>query len=194
MYRDDATSEPAAAGTLANDAQGYPTMRGHAVTIQFGSASERPQLVLDESPSLLSVEQHAGIDHARLHEILALNGLDDDEGDAAPAEPRLMKCPQRHPEEGWPFAEPPTIATFTTHEVMNGATILFARHEENGEWTILDREDFTPDDLVAVCLSHVVELEPRLAKLADLPCGWSAQRWARRRSGTAGRIGRMSAR
>ncbi len=178
MYRDDATGEPAARGMMANDLRGYPATRGHAVTIRFGTASDRPQLILDKSESLLSLEQHAGIDHSRLHEILAQNGLDstEEDADAAPAGPRLMTCCRPHPGEGWPFAEPPTIATFTTREVMNGATILFAMHEDNGEWTILDREDWTQDDLVAVCLSHVVEREPNLARLADLPLGWAAQR------------------
>ncbi|MBL8740513.1 MAG: DUF2199 domain-containing protein [Myxococcales bacterium] len=185
IYRDNASGEPPVAGAMANDLRGYPPTRGHDLTIRFGTATERPQLILAKSENLLSREQHGGIDHARLHEILALNGLDStgEDADAAPEGPRLMRCSQSHPED-WPFAEPPTIATFTTRQVMEGATILFAKHEDNGEWTILDREDWTQDDLVAVCLSHVVEREPKLAKLADLPLGWAAQRSGARKKWT----------
>jgi hypothetical protein len=73
LYDEDGSSEPARAGTLANALPAYPGSLAVPVTIQFRDPTKRPSLFLkQEDESRLAIEQRAGIDDARYHEILGL--------------------------------------------------------------------------------------------------------------------------
>jgi len=60
----------------------------------------------------------------------------------------------------------------------SGKPILLVSHDEDDHgWQFLDGSE-NPDtgDAVDVCLSHVVETDPTLLVLAELPPGWQAWR------------------
>jgi hypothetical protein len=76
LYDRDASTEPAFFGTIANEPPGYKGLLGQPVTVQPGTASQRPQLTMaPDNRHLLSREQHSGIDIARQHELLERCGL-----------------------------------------------------------------------------------------------------------------------
>ena len=71
IYDEDGTSEPTRLGVLANALPAYPGSLGAPVIIQFREPSKRPSLYLQpDDESLLALEQRAGIDEARYHEIV----------------------------------------------------------------------------------------------------------------------------
>ena len=73
LYDEDGSSEHAHIGTLANNLPAYPGSLATPVSIQFREPTKRPSLFLKpEDGSRLAIEQRAGIDDARYHEILGL--------------------------------------------------------------------------------------------------------------------------
>ncbi len=75
LYDEDASLEPAAEGLLANELAPYSGSLGAPVIIKFRDARDRPSLHLErEYVGPLAVDQRAGIDQARYHEILAAVG------------------------------------------------------------------------------------------------------------------------
>jgi hypothetical protein len=83
--------------------------------------------------------------------------------------------------EPWPFRDPRNLATFTTWRVIRKADpILTVFHNaDDGSWQFLNTiggqaPDF--DDAAIVALEEIVQLDPSVALLADLPRGWHAWR------------------
>lgn len=78
----------------------------------------------------------------------------------------------------WPFADPENCATFTTPQVMRqGMPVLLVTHdEEDGFWQFLHGEVTEEDQPMIVALAVVVNQDPTLKELADLPIGWQATR------------------
>jgi hypothetical protein len=75
LYDEDGSSEPAAEGVLANELSPYSGSLGTPVIIKFRDAKNRPSLHLKpEFAGLLAVDQRAGIDEARYHQILGVIG------------------------------------------------------------------------------------------------------------------------
>jgi hypothetical protein len=75
LYDEDGSSAPAAEGVLANQLSPYSGSLGTPVVIKFRDAKNRPSLSLkSEDTSPLAVEQRAGIDKARYHQILGVIG------------------------------------------------------------------------------------------------------------------------
>ncbi|MBI2928957.1 MAG: DUF2199 domain-containing protein [Verrucomicrobia bacterium] len=70
LYHADATNEPPHPGKLSATIAGYEGLNGHPVSIQFGTASERPRLTLIPSTNLMYREQTEGITVHRVFEIL----------------------------------------------------------------------------------------------------------------------------
>lgn len=86
--------------------------------------------------------------------------------------------------DAWLFDDPPDLATFTTRQVFSeGAAILFVTHDEDdGGWQFLPGGEPDVANGLIAGLGCMVDLDPTLADLADLPLGW----WAwRDRSGSA---------
>lgn len=91
----------------------------------------------------------------------------------------LMTCCRNHPADPeWPFEDPPNLATFTTcHVTERGSHIVFASREvEDGAWVFLGPEEWAPEDGTVRCFQCMVEADPTLKALADLPLGWYAER------------------
>ena len=85
----------------------------------------------------------------------------------------MMKKPE------WPFADPPNVATISLRDIMEGRRpILIVTHDvDDGMWQFLDGRDApNSDDGVVLSLDCVLELDPSIAELADLPLGWRAWR------------------
>jgi hypothetical protein len=79
----------------------------------------------------------------------------------------------------WPFADPKNVAVFTTtHVLRRGQPILYVSHdEEDGAWQFhTGAEQLSADDAMIVSLEEMVEHDPTILELADLPCGWYAER------------------
>lgn len=99
--------------------------------------------------------------------------------------------------DGWLFPDPPTLATFTTRQVMRqGAPILYVVHDaDDGSWQFLTGEPVTEKDAMIVCLKEMVRHDPGLTELENLPPGWRAWReapgkeWQREKIGVGGRNG-----
>ncbi len=91
-------------------------------------------------------------------------------------------------EKNWPFDQPPNCAAiFLRQIVREGAPVLFVSHDEDDHgWQFLDGSE-SPDeaDALIVCMYHVLDSDPTLYQLSDLPPGWQAWRrsvdepWAR---------------
>ena len=82
-----------------------------------------------------------------------------------------------HSFNSWPFQEPVNTASFTTSQVLEGLRhILEVYHDHEGDWQFLCGTTNDVADLKLVCMGCMLERDPALAKLADLPSGWCAVR------------------
>lgn len=74
VYDQDSDAESPA--HIANQLPGYPPLLNHPVSIQFGSATERPTLWFPpDSHHQLAVEQRQGLTPVRYHELLEAIGF-----------------------------------------------------------------------------------------------------------------------
>lgn len=101
----------------------------------------------------------------------------------------IMTSIRRTDPAEWPFADPPNVAVFTSIRVLeDGAPIQFVAHdEEDGAWEFHPGPGPTPSaEAAVVALREIVDLDPSVAELHDLPVGWQAwldsppSRWRRR--------------
>jgi hypothetical protein len=78
----------------------------------------------------------------------------------------------------WPFLNAPNELTVTAAEVTRGERpVLFASHyPDDGGWALLHGGQFSMDAAQLVTLKSLVDADPSLKALADLPLGWSARR------------------
>ena len=91
----------------------------------------------------------------------------------------------------WPFDQPPNAGAITVRAVLDGAPILFVSHDEDDHgWQFLDGREPVVEDGRLICMADVLERDPGVAEVADLPPGWIAERadpgdaWRRRPTGT----------
>jgi hypothetical protein len=90
----------------------------------------------------------------------------------------------------WPFDQPPNCAAISLRQIVSGGEpILHVTHDADDHgWQFLGWEDAEVADGVVVCLSHILEMDPSVRDVADLPPGWHAWRravgdpWAREQS------------
>ena len=96
--------------------------------------------------------------------------------------------------DDWPFEDPPNVVTITTRQIIeNSEPILLVSHDDDdGSWQFLTGGSFEVADGMLILLRNMVERDPSLDELADLPLGWQAWRerqgspWERGPAGTAG--------
>ncbi|WP_082457229.1 hypothetical protein [Sphingomonas sp. Leaf23] len=83
----------------------------------------------------------------------------------------------------WPFADPPDVAVFTTRAIVeDGAWIASVLHDvEDGAWQFHDAGPESADmaEARAVSLRNIVERDPAMRDILDLPLGGYASRGAR---------------
>ncbi|HEY0156260.1 MAG TPA: hypothetical protein VGF28_03120 [Thermoanaerobaculia bacterium] len=80
--------------------------------------------------------------------------------------------------DAFPFDDDPHTSTITTvHVLEHGHPILFASHDaDDGRWQFLCGTTNDPSEGRIVGLHCLVELDPTIAEVADLPLGWYATR------------------
>jgi hypothetical protein len=86
--------------------------------------------------------------------------------------------PMRGLPHGWAFPDPLNVATFTTRAVFDDRRpIVHVCHDADGAWQFHTAEGpQAGEEPMLVCLKNVVDLDPALADLGNLPCGWVADR------------------
>jgi hypothetical protein len=80
--------------------------------------------------------------------------------------------------KAWRFDDLPNAASFTTKFVLDGSPILRVYHDYDGGWQFHGSFDdaATPDVGRLVSLGSMIDLDPSLTQLHDLPWGWRATR------------------
>jgi hypothetical protein len=80
----------------------------------------------------------------------------------------------------WQFEDPPDLAVITLKKIIwEGDWIQTVTHDaDDGGWQFLDNDQRSrkESDAAMVCLSEIVDLDPTIIELADLPLGWHAWR------------------
>lgn len=80
----------------------------------------------------------------------------------------------------WPFSDPPNVAVIANKRIVHdGDWIAYVSHDvEDGAWQfhIGDRNALNESDAAVVSLRSIVQLDPTIVELADLPLGWEAWR------------------
>jgi hypothetical protein len=81
-------------------------------------------------------------------------------------------------EPNWPFDDPRDVAVITLRQVVReGSPILRVTHDDDdGCWQFLDGNRVKVEDGLLVSLEEMIEIDPTLAQLADMPPGWVAWR------------------
>jgi hypothetical protein len=93
--------------------------------------------------------------------------------------------------DGWPFDQPRNCAVITLRPIVfEGKPILHVTHDEDDHgWQFLGREDADPDQASVVTLEEIVQLDPSVLEVADLPPGWHAWRGSMESAWQRSRIG-----
>ncbi len=78
----------------------------------------------------------------------------------------------------WSFADPETTEVITLERILRGESLLaLVTHDlDDGSWQFLDGEHVFEEDAVVVLLAEMVQFDPSLVELADLPPGSYALR------------------
>lgn len=79
----------------------------------------------------------------------------------------------------WSFQDAPNTAVISLTRITNGTRpVLYVIHDEDGDWQFLDGGDVSEEDGTVISLKSIVERDPSIVPLADLPLGWAAERSA----------------
>ena len=78
----------------------------------------------------------------------------------------------------WPFSDPENASTLTTRDIVElRMPILHVSHDaDDGSWQFHSANGASMRNAMVVALRTIFRLDPTVAKLADLPLGWSADR------------------
>jgi hypothetical protein len=101
-----------------------------------------------------------------------------DEGYPAPLfwRQRVLGQVKRWP-HGWPFPDPPNVATFTTWQVVREKQpIQLVTRDADGAWQFHTGEPASLGDAMIVALEQMLRLDPSLADLGNLQPGRRATR------------------
>jgi hypothetical protein len=84
--------------------------------------------------------------------------------------------------QDWPFNDPPNVAVFTSKRILDGDEwIYYVTHDQDdGAWQFHPKSGPTPENEArVVSLRTVLDMDPTIGMLADLPLGWCAWREGR---------------
>jgi hypothetical protein len=74
----------------------------------------------------------------------------------------------------WKWPDPPHTAAFVRESIAHrNEPVLTVFHDHDGAWQFHGETD---DRGVLLCLHHLIDRDPTLDELADLPRGWYAWR------------------
>ena len=74
------------------------------------------------------------------------------------------------------FYEERNLGVFTTRQAFEGEPILYAYHNEDGDWQFHTSLEPDLDDAQVVCLEDITKLDPSINQLYNLQLGWKAWR------------------
>lgn len=76
------------------------------------------------------------------------------------------------------FKDLPNTMVLTTRDVIeNKRGILFVSHDaDDGMWQFLSDTDLNMENAILVALEEIVDFDPAIIDVADLPLGWVAWR------------------
>jgi hypothetical protein len=82
------------------------------------------------------------------------------------------------PLEKWSFLDPVNTAALTTARVLDGSlpVVLVTHDSDDGMWQFLCGSTNDSKDGRIVCLGCMIQKDPSLFEIADLPTGWQAWR------------------
>ncbi len=88
----------------------------------------------------------------------------------------IGKDNERFPE--WRFADKPHTKVFVSKAILQDKEwITYVTHDlSDGAWQIVGETGIESEGPELACLHHMIEKDPTLAELADLPRGWYAER------------------
>ncbi|MWL91018.1 hypothetical protein GA566_26710 [Cupriavidus sp. SW-Y-13] len=82
--------------------------------------------------------------------------------------------------ESWPFGDQPNVAVIVNRTIVTEhAWIAYVSHDsDDGAWQFYtsQTEPVSESDAMLVSLRCVVEIDPTVQQLSDLPLGWHAWR------------------
>ena len=78
----------------------------------------------------------------------------------------------------FPFSDTPDTAVFICSHILDcGEEILFVSHDmDDGAWQFLCGKEHNESDARIVSLKYVLDLDPTVGNLKDLPLGYYAER------------------
>lgn len=79
----------------------------------------------------------------------------------------------------WPFKDPPNIVVFTHRTIAERTKpiLIFGKYPDGSYCAYTGEEVVNAEhEITCVCLSHIVEVDPSVCVLADIPLGWWAVR------------------
>lgn len=90
----------------------------------------------------------------------------------------------------WKFPVSPHTGVYTLRKIMIGEEpVLYVTHDaSDGAWQFHGAGESRIEDAVVICSHHIVDKDPTIKELADLPRGWHASRsdishpWEREKS------------
>ena len=84
--------------------------------------------------------------------------------------------------DDWPFDQPRNCAVITLRKIVyENAPILHVSHDADDHgWQFLGLEDADVEEAAVVSFQELVQIDPSILALADLPPGWHA--WRRSKS------------
>lgn len=81
-------------------------------------------------------------------------------------------------DNSWPFDQSRNCAAITLRSIVfGGAPILRITHDEDDHgWQFLGLEDVSLEDGMVIAMHAIVDFDPSVLEIADLPVGWHAIR------------------
>jgi hypothetical protein len=78
----------------------------------------------------------------------------------------------------WRFPDPRDTEVITLERILSGESfVLLVTHDaDDGTWQFLDGDHVLEEDGVMVRLGEIIQIDPSLNDLAELPAGWYAWR------------------
>ena len=78
----------------------------------------------------------------------------------------------------WPFSDPSNVAVFTNKSIVEKTDWIqhVSHDEDDGAWQFHPLNGTAEEDVAVVSLRTIVETDPSVTTLFDLPLGWSASR------------------
>ena len=94
------------------------------------------------------------------------------------------------PADDWPFDQPRNCATITTRQILDGLEpiVLVSHDADDHGWQFIGSSGALMADARVVALEEIVEVDPTVLDVADLPPGCQATRetvgshWSRHQS------------